>query len=75
MANIYPLSYKGKVFMKTKIMAKNTVKCDRGKLDLSWKSDPATQKLLDVIAYIIANEYVCAVKENPTLFSNEGDAK
>lgn len=75
MANIYPLSYKGKVFMKTKTMTKNTVKFDREKLNLSWKGNSSAQKLLDVIAYILANEYVCAVKENPTLFSSEGDTK
>ena len=58
--------------MKTKTLNKNTIKCDGEELNLSWKSNSSAQKLLDVIAYIIANEYVCAVKENPTLF---GDAK
>ena len=73
--NIYLLSYKGKGFMKTKTMVKNITNYERGELDLSWKSNSAAQRLLDVIAYIIANEYVCAVKENPALFSNPGGSK
>ncbi len=36
--------------------------------DFSWSSNQSVRKLLDVIAHILANEYVRAVKENPTLF-------
>ena len=41
----------------------------------AWDKNPSVQKLLDVVVYILANEYVRAVKENPTLFSNKGGAK
>lgn len=61
--------------MKTKTLVKNITDYEREKLNLSWKSNSSAQRLLDVIAYIIANEYVCTVKENPTLFSNPGGSK
>ena len=61
--------------MKLEITDRHTAKCDLEELNFSWESNPATQKLLDVIVHILANEYVRAVKENPTLFSDKGDAK
>ncbi len=61
--------------MKIEIMPRNTAKCDLRNMSFSWDSNPAAQKLLDVIVYILANEYVRTVKENPTLFSNNGGAK
>ncbi len=36
-----------------------------------WKQDPSVKKLLDVVVYILANEYVRAVKENPELFGEK----
>ena len=36
-----------------------------------WDKDPSVQKLLDVVVYILANEYVRAVKENPNLFGEK----
>jgi hypothetical protein len=36
--------------------------------DFSWTTNQSVQKLLDVVAHILANEYVRAVKENPTLY-------
>lgn len=43
--------------------------------DFYWATNQSVQKLLDVVAHILANEYVRAVKENPTLFSNNGGTK
>lgn len=34
----------------------------------SWSENPAIQKLLDAVSCILANEYVWAAKENPSLF-------
>lgn len=60
--------------MRLEITDKYTAKCNQEELNLSWKSNPAVQKLLDVIAYILANEYVCTVKENPTVFTEIASA-
>jgi|GEM_PF-2444285 len=57
--------------MKPGLENKNTAIDTREDLDISWKSNSAVRKLLDVISCILANEYVCAVKENPSLFSYE----
>ena len=73
--NIYPLSYKGKAFMKTKAIAHLSVKTDHPELSFAWNKDSSVQKLLDVVIHILANEYIWAVKENPTLFSDNGGAK
>lgn len=51
------------------------VKTDHPEQNFSWTSNPSIQKLLDVVVYILANEYVRAVKENPTLLSNNGGTK
>ena len=50
-------------------------KTEHPKTDLAWDGNPAVQKLLDVVVYILANEYVRAVKENPALFSDKGGSK
>ncbi len=51
------------------------VKTECQEHNFSRTSNPSVQKLLDVVAHILANEYVRAVKDNPTLFSNKGDLK
>jgi len=51
------------------------VKTDLPESSFSWDKNPSVQKLLDAVIYILANEYVRAVKENPALFSDKGDAK
>jgi hypothetical protein len=51
------------------------VKTDLPESSFSWDKNPSVQKLLDVVVYIFANEYVRAVKENPALFSDKGDSK
>ena len=44
------------------------VKTEHPEQNFLWASNPSIQKLLDVVIHILANEYVRAVKENPTLF-------
>jgi hypothetical protein len=39
--------------------------------NLSWANNPASQKLLDAIVSILANEYIEIAKQNPALFSTE----
>ncbi len=51
------------------------VKTEYQEQNFSWESNPSVQKLLDVVVHILANEYVRTVKENPTLFSNNGGVK
>ena len=41
----------------------------------SWLDNPDVQKLLDVIASIIADEYIQIAKQNPDTFSNTGGLK
>lgn len=36
---------------------------------LSWKENPAAKKLLDVLASLLAKEYVQTARENPEIFS------
>jgi len=73
--NIYPLSYKGKAFMRPITKADYSIKTDRPEHDFNWARNPSVQKLLDAIIHILANEYIRAVMENPTLFSDNGGAK
>jgi len=44
--------------------------------DFCWKSSPAVQRVLDVIASIIAKEYIQVAKENPQVFADveKGDS-
>jgi hypothetical protein len=41
----------------------------------TWRANPDVQKLLDIVVNILVNEYVLAVRKNPTLFSTSGDLK
>ena len=43
-------------------------------LSLAWDKNPSVQKLLDVVIHILANEYIWAVRENPTLFKEIASA-
>ena len=38
-------------------------------INLNWKDHLSVQKLLDVIASIIADEYIQIAKQNPEVFS------
>jgi len=42
---------------------------------LSWKDSPSTQRLLDVICSILAEEYIMIAKQNPDVFLKHGDTK
>ena len=44
------------------------VKTERPEQNFSWASNPSVQKLFDVIARILADEYIKVAKENPELF-------
>jgi len=39
--------------------------------NFSWLDNPHIQKLLDVLASIIADEYIQVAKQNPEVFKNE----
>ncbi len=41
-------------------------------ISLNWSNNPSVQKLLDVIASIMAEEYIQIAKQNPDLFSDNG---
>jgi hypothetical protein len=40
-----------------------------------WKDNPHIQKLLEIVASIIAQEYIQIAKQNPDVFSNNGGKK
>jgi len=52
-----------------------STKTDHPENDFNWARNPSVQKLLDAIIHILANEYIRAVMENPTLFSDNVGAK
>ena len=60
--------------MQTEIAPKSEMKCAQSEFSFSCNSNPSIRKLLDVVSYILANEYVRAVKENPTLFGEIASA-
>ena len=47
----------------------------RNDIVFNWMDNPSVQKLLDVIASIIADEYIQIAKQNPDTFSNTGGSK
>ncbi|MFC1632424.1 hypothetical protein ACFL2I_07715 [Candidatus Omnitrophota bacterium] len=42
------------------------------KKTLNWNDSPSVQALLDVVASIIAEEYIQIAKQNPEIFKNGG---
>ena len=48
-----------------------STKTDNPEYDFNWLRNPSVQKLLDAIIHILANEYIRAVMENPTLFGEK----
>jgi hypothetical protein len=40
-----------------------------------WRNNTDVQKLLDLVVNILVTEYVQAVRNNPNLFSTNGDSK
>jgi hypothetical protein len=61
--------------MQTKIVPNPGANNTHPENSFAWDTNPSVHNLLDVVVHILANEYVRAVKENPTLFSDKGDAK
>ncbi len=44
-------------------------------ISLNWGDNPSVQKLLDVVASVIAEEYIQIAKQNPDVFSDNGGKK
>ena len=44
-------------------------------LRVSWQDSPSIQRFLDVIAEIIATEYIQTAKQNPDVFLSGGALK
>ncbi len=44
-------------------------------ISLSWIGSPSVQKLMDVIASIIAEDYIQIAKQNSDIFSDNGGKK
>ncbi len=42
---------------------------------LNWSDSPSVQKLLDVVASIMADEYIQIAKQNRDVFSDNGGKK
>ena len=57
--------------MHTVQTEKNTKKTTQP-ISLNWVDSPSVQKLLDVVASIIAEEYIQIAKQNPDVFSDNG---
>jgi hypothetical protein len=51
--------------------AKNTTR----PVSFAWTDNASVQKLLDVVASIVAEEYIKIAKQNPDIFSNNGGNK
>jgi hypothetical protein len=43
--------------------------------NLRWDENCSVQKLLDIVASIMAEEYIEIAKQNPQIFSNNGGNK
>ena len=57
------------------LLAEQTKKTKIEQVSLNWFDNPSIQKLLDVVASIIADEYIQIAKQNPEVFSNNGGQK
>lgn len=76
-ANIYPNCNKDKNFMNTSstLAIKENTRLENEYRTLSWKDSPSVQRLLDVIAFIVALEYVQIAKQNQEVFLSGGASK
>ncbi len=57
--------------MHTAQAEKNSKKTTRP-ISLIWVDNPSVQRLLDVVASIVADEYIQIAKQNPEIFRNNG---
>ncbi len=60
--------------MHTTQTEKNSKKTTRP-ISLIWVDNASVQRLLDVVASIMADEYIQIAKQNPEIFSNNGGNK
>ena len=57
--------------MKTKLLNNPEIQ----PINLSWTDNLSVQELLDVVASIIADDYIEIAKKNKDVFSNKGGLK
>ena len=57
---------------KVKLASPPLVARNGVKKTLNWKDNPSIQGLLDVIASILADEYIQIAKQNPEIFKSRG---
>jgi hypothetical protein len=57
--------------VKTKLLTNPIAK----PINLNWADNLSVQELLDVVASIIADEYIEIAKKNEDVFSNKGGLK
>lgn len=55
--------------MALEIKAISDLTNDTSFTSLSWKENPSAKKLLDVLVFILKEEYIKIAKENPEIFS------
>ncbi len=60
--------------MHTAQAKKNSKKTTRP-INLIWVDNASVQRLLDVVASIMADEYIQIAKQNPDIFRNNGGNK
>ena len=57
--------------MRQKIVLRDPVIRDNSSFIFDWKDNLSIQKLLDVIAAILSEEYISVARDNPNLFKKE----
>jgi len=57
------------------IKKEKDIKTETQSIGLNYTDNPSVQKLLDVIANIIADEYIYKAKQNPKIFLDYGGKK
>ncbi len=55
------------------VQDKKGLRAKKQQKSFAWVDNPSIQKLLDVVASIIAEEYIRIAKQNPETFSKNGD--
>jgi hypothetical protein len=44
-------------------------------ISFNWKDSLSIQRILDVVSYILAKEYILMAKQNPEIFQNQRGVK
>ena len=55
--------------------SKRTTRPTIQSISLNWTDSSSVQELLDVVASIIAEEYIQIARQNPDIFSGNGENK